>query len=136
MNQAAMMQVHVRLPTRLLFSGTALKVFAEAENGSFAMLPKHTDFVTSLLPSVLVVTDASGTELFFGLDQGVLVKSGYQVDIAVRRAVQGDDLNSLNQVIQTTFLEVDEEERVARTALSKLEAGIVRRFSDLRKPLT
>ena len=36
MNQAAMMQVHVRLPTRLLFSGTALKVFAEAENGSFA----------------------------------------------------------------------------------------------------
>ena len=39
-------------------------------------------------------------------------------------------------VKQNTFVEVDEDERVARTALSKLEAGIVRRFSDLRKPLT
>lgn len=136
MSQIEMMQVNLRLPTRLLFSCEAQKVFAEAENGAFAMLPKHTDFVTALLPSVLVITDAEGQEQYFGVDQGVLVKHGYAVDIAVRRAVQGDDLASLNDTIQATFLEVDEDERVARTALSKLEAGIVRRFSDLRKPLT
>lgn len=136
MSQIEMMQVNLRLPTRLLFSGEAQKVFAEAENGAFAMLPKHTDFVTALLPSVLVITDAEGQEQYFGVDQGVLVKHGYAVDIAVRRAVRGDDLASLNDTIQATFLEVDEDERVARTALSKLEAGIVRRFSDLRKPLT
>lgn len=136
MSQTELMQVSLRLPTRLLFSGEAQKVFAEAENGAFAMLPKHTDFVTALLPSVLILTDRQGQELFFGVDQGVLVKHGYQVDIAVRRAVQGEDLASLHDTIQTTFIEVDEDERVARTALSKLEAGIVRRFSDLRKPLT
>lgn len=135
MQAAAMMQVNLRLPTRLLFSGQAQKVFAEAENGSFALLPKHTDFVTALQPSVLLLTDKQGHELFFGIDQGLLVKHGYQVNIAVRRAVQGDDLASLNETIQSTFVEVDEDERVARTALSKLEAGIVRRFSDLRKPL-
>lgn len=136
MSQAALMQVNVRLPTRLLFSCEAEKVFAEAENGAFAMLPKHTDFVTALVPSVLVITDATGVERYFGIDQGVLVKHGYHVDIAVRRGVQGDDLASLNETIQASFVEVDEDERVARTALSKLEAGIVRRFSDLRKPLT
>lgn len=136
MKQAALMQVNLRLPSRLLFSGEAYKVVAEAENGAFAMLPKHTDFVTALLPSVLILTDRQGQELFFGVDQGVLVKQGYQVDIAVRRAVQGEGLASLHDTIQATFIEVDEDERVARTALSKLEAGIVRRFSDLRKPLT
>ncbi len=136
MSQAELMQVNVRLPTRLLFSCEAKKVYAEAENGAFAMLPNHTDFVTSLLPSVLVITDVAGKEQFFGIDQGVLVKHGHQVDIAVRRGVQGDDLDSLNETIQATFIEVDEDERVARTALSRLEAGIVRRFSDLRKPLT
>src|SRR5690554_3458912 len=136
MNPAAVMHVNLRLPTRLLFSGEAHKVFAEAENGTFAMLPQHTDFVTALVPSVLVVTDAEGQAQYFGVDQGVLVKHGYQVDIAVRRAVQGEDLASLHDTIQATFIEVDEDERVARTALSKLEAGIVRRFSDLRKPLT
>ncbi len=136
MSQAQLMQVNLRLPTRLLFSCQAKQVCADAENGAFAMLPNHTDFVTALLPSVLVVTDAEGAELFFGIDQGVLVKHGYQVDIAVRRGVQGDDLASLNDTIQATFVEVDEDERLARTALSRLEAGIVRRFSDLRKPLT
>ena len=136
MSQNQLMQVSVRLPTRLLFSCEATKVFAEAENGSFAMLPKHTDFVTALLPSVLVITDAQGEELYFGIDQGILVKHGYNIDIAVRRGVQGDDLETLNDTIQATLMEVDEDERVARTALSKLEAGIVRRFSDLRKPLT
>lgn len=136
MSQAEVMHVNLRLPTRLLYSCEAKKVFAEAENGAFAMLPNHTDFVTALLPSVLVITDAAGDEQFFGIDQGVLVKHGHQVDIAVRRGVQGDDLDSLNDTIQATFIEVDEDERVARTALSRLEAGIVRRFSDLRKPLT
>lgn len=136
MSKTALMQVNLRLPTRLLFSCEAGKVFAEAENGAFALLPKHTDFVTALLPSVLVITDAAGEEQYFGIDQGVLVKHGFEVDIAVRRGVQGDDLASLNETIQATFIEVDEDERVARTALSKLEAGIVRRFSDLRKPLT
>lgn len=136
MSRAALMQVNLRLPTRLLFSGEASKVYAEAENGAFALLPNHTDFVTALVPSVLLVTDAAGAEHYFGVDQGVLVKHGYHVDIAVRRGVQGEDLASLNDTIQATFVEVDEDERVARTALSKLEAGIVRRFSDLRKPLT
>ncbi|MDY0249536.1 MAG: ATPase [Pseudomonas sp.] len=136
MSQAQLMQVNLRLPTRLLFSCAAIKVFAEAENGAFAMLPNHTDFVTALLASVLVITDSEGEERFFGIDQGLLVKRGHQVDIAVRRGVQGDDLARLNDTIQATFIEVDEDERVARTALSKLEAGIVRGFSDLRKPLT
>ncbi len=132
MSPSQLMQVSVRLPTRLLFSCEATKVLAEAENGAFAMLPKHTDFVTALLPSVLVITDAQGEEQYFGIDQGILVKHGYNM----RRGVQGDDLDTLNDTIQATFMEVDEDERVARTALSKLEAGIVRRFSDLRKPLT
>ncbi|MXS80670.1 F-type H+-transporting ATPase subunit epsilon [Nitrosomonas eutropha] len=136
MSQAEVMHVNLHLPTRLLFGCEAKQVFAEAENGAFAMLPNHTDFVAALLPSVLVITDAEGVELFFGIDQGVLVKHGHQVDIAVRRAVQSEDLVNLNNIIQTTFIEVDENERVARTALSRLEAGIVRRFSDLRKPLT
>ena len=136
MSQAEFMQVNLRLPTQLLFSCEAKQVFAEAENGAFAMLPNHTDFVSALVPSVLVITDVDGKELFFGVDQGLLVKHGHQVDIAVRRGVQGHDLATLNDTIQATFIEVDEDERVARTALSRLEAGIVRRFSDLRKPLT
>ncbi|MEH6356316.1 MAG: ATPase [Marinobacter sp.] len=135
MSLANVMTVTLRLPTRTLFEGSAQRLFATAINGAFGMLPNHTDFVTALVPSVLILTDETGDELFFGIDEGLLVKTGHQVDIAIRRGVQGDNLDSLNDTVLASFVEVDEEERVARSALSRLEAGIVRRFGDLRKPI-
>jgi F-type H+-transporting ATPase subunit epsilon len=134
MSLANVMTVTLRLPTRTLFEGGAQRLFATAVNGAFGMLPNHTDFVTALVPSVLILTDETGEELFFGIDEGLLVKTGHKVDIAIRRGVKGDSLDTLNDTIQTAFVEVDEEERVARSALSRLEANIVRRFGDLRKP--
>ncbi|GGE65061.1 hypothetical protein GCM10011533_16810 [Streptosporangium jomthongense] len=134
MSLAESMQVTLRLPTRTLFEGRVQRLFATAQNGAFGMLPNHTDFVTAVVPSVLILTSTDGTEMFFGIDEGVLMKKGHRVDIAIRRGVQGKDLESLHETIQATFIEVDEEERVARSALSRLEAGIVRRFGDLRKP--
>lgn len=135
MSFAAAMQVTLRVPTHEIFSGAATRLFAVAENGAFGILPNHVDYVTALAPSVLILTLADGRELFFGIDEGVLVKKGHEVDIAIRRGVQGEDLDTLNDTVLASFIEVDEEERVARSALSRLEAGIVRRFGKLRKPL-
>jgi F-type H+-transporting ATPase subunit epsilon len=134
MTLASSMQVTLRLPNRTLFTGVTKRLFAVAENGAFGLLPNHIDFVTALVPSVLILTAEDGTEQFFGIDEGILAKTGHEVDIAIRRGVQGDDLDSLRETVQATFVEVDEEERVARSALSRLEAGIMRRFADLRKP--
>ena len=130
------MQVTLRLPTQTLFQGDATRVFAVAEDGAFGMLPNHVDFVAALVPSVLILTDADGVERFFGIDEGVLVKQGHAVDVAIRRGAQGEDLESLNDTVQASFVDMDEEERIARSALSRLEAGIVRRFGDLRRPRT
>ncbi|MFO8141883.1 MAG: ATPase [Marinobacter sp.] len=134
MTMAAEMQVCLRLPTRVLYQGMARKLFAVAENGAFGMLPNHIDFVTALVPSVLIVTLADGREQIFGIDEGILVKKGHEVDIAIRRGVRGEDLDSLQDSVRRNFVEVDEDERVARSALSRLEAGMVRRFADLQRP--
>lgn len=134
MSLAAEMQVTLRLPTRTLFQGPASKLFAQAANGAFGMLPNHVDFVTALVPSVLILTLVDGHERVFGIDEGILVKRGHEVDIAIRRGVQGEDLASLKETVQREFVEVEEDERVARSALSRLEAGMVRRFADLQRP--
>ena len=73
MSLADIMQVTLRLPTRTLFQGEAQRLFAVAENGAFGMLPNHTDFVTALVPSVLILTKRDGVEQFFGIDEGLLV---------------------------------------------------------------
>ncbi|MCY0150854.1 MULTISPECIES: ATPase [Hoeflea] len=134
MSMAADMQVTLRLPTRTLFDGRAIELAAVAQDGAFGMLPNHTDFVTALVPSVLTLTVPGGEELFFGIDEGLLVKKGHSVDVAIRRGVQGESLETLRETVENTFVQIDEDERVARTALSQLEANIVRRFADLRRP--
>lgn len=134
MSMAADMQVTLRLPTRTLFEGPATRLFAVAENGGFGILPNHTDFVTALVPSVLTLTTPEGDEQIFGIDEGLLVKKGHAVDVAVRRGVLGDDLDTLRDTVRNTFVEMDEDERTARSALSRLEADMVRRFAELQKP--
>jgi len=132
MNMSTDMQVTLRLPTRTLFSGTATQLFAVAQNGSFGILPNHIDFVTALVPSVLTLQTPEGEELVFGIDEGLFVKKGHVVDIAVRRGVMGDDLDTLRETVRETFVDMDEDERMARSALSRLEANMVRSFAELR----
>lgn len=129
-----LMQISLRLPARLLYQGDARHLYAVAENGAFGLLPQHTDFVASLLPSVLVVTDDTRRERFFGIDYGLLVKRDRTVEVVVRRGIEGDSLEQLSASIDSSFRAVDEEERAARTALSRLEVGIVRHLGQLQKP--
>ena len=124
--------VSIRVPVRLFHQGTAAKLVAQAENGYFGVLPAHVDFATALVPSVLVLTMPDGNERVFGIDEGVLVKHGDQVNICVRRAVQGDDMAHLRSIVHESFVEMDEHERTARAALSRLEANMVRRFAELK----
>ena len=134
MSMANDMLVTLHLPTRTLFDGRATRLTAMAENGGFGILPNHVDFVTALVPSVLTLMTPEGRERVFGLDEGLLVKKGNAVDVAVRRGVEGDDLGTLRETVRGTFVEMEEDERVARAALSRLEADMVRRFASLRKP--
>lgn len=136
MSMARDMQVTLRLPMRTLFDGRATRLGASAPNGRFGMLPNHVDFVTALVPSVLTLTTPEGSEMIFGIDEGVLVKMGHRVDVAIRRGVRGDSLDTLRETVERTILRLDEDERETRTALSGLEASLVRHFARLSRPRT
>jgi len=135
MSMAAEMTVTLRLPTRTLFEGQATRLTAVAPNGAFGLLPNHVDFVTALVPSVMTLCLVDGSEDIFGLDEGLLVKTGHSVCVIALRGAQGDDLGSLQDTVEESFVQMDEEERQARSALSRLEADMVRRFAELQRPL-
>lgn len=135
MSMAADMGVTLRLPTRTLFDGRATRLTAVAPPGAFGIWPNHVDFVTALVPSVLTLRIADGSEVIFGIDEGLLVKKGHRIAVAVLRGVLGDDLGSLQETVEASFVQMDEEERQARAALSRLEADMVRRFAELQRPV-
>lgn len=134
MSMASEMQVCLRLPSRVLFKGAATALRGEAADGGFGILPNHVDFVTALVPSVLLITQPGGQERIFGIDEGLLVKKGHKVDLAVRRGVESQKLDALRDTVSESFQVLEDEEKVARAALSRLEADMVRRFASLRKP--
>jgi F-type H+-transporting ATPase subunit epsilon len=127
------MQFKVFLPTEILLDEEARKVVARAANGWFALLPRHIDFVAALVPSVLIYVDRGGHERFLGIDEGILVKHGKDVLVSTRKAVRGDDLASLRDVVRRDIMTLDEHERAARSALARLEAGVIRRFVELQE---
>ena len=127
------MKLKVFLPTQILLEETVSKITAEAANGSFCLLPHHIDFVTSLVPGLLVFVTDAGQEHFLAVDEGVLVKCDSQVLVSTQHAVRSDDLSSLQQTVAKQFQQLDEREQLTRSALTKLEANLIRRFVALRE---
>jgi F-type H+-transporting ATPase subunit epsilon len=66
------------------------------------------------------------------VDEGVLVKTGADVLVSVRRAIVGKDLGQLRDAVEKEFLTLDEREQSVRTVTAKLETGFLRRFANFQ----
>jgi len=126
-------RLRVLLPTEVLLDREVAKVVAEAGNGSFCLLPRHIDFVAALVPGIVRYSTPEGDERFIGIDEGTLVKRGDDVLVSVLAAVHGEALEDLSSAVAQQFRERDEDERQARGALARLEAGTLRRFYELER---
>ena len=127
------MKLKVLLPNEVMVDRAVTKVIAEAENGSFCLLPRHIDFVAALVPGILSFESSSGEEVFLAVDEGILVKCGAEVLVSTRNAVRGADLETLKQTVEKQFRVLDEREKLTRSALAKFEASIMRHFKELGK---
>jgi len=70
----------------------------------------------------------AGPEVFVAVDEGVLVKCGFDVRVSVRNAVLGPALGELERLVRERFQRLDERERAMQTALAKLESEVIRSF--------
>ena len=129
----SIIQLKILLPNEVFFTGDVLQLIAEAANGQFCLLPHHVDFVAALVPGLLIYREVDEQEHFVAVDEGALVKCGYEVLISTRSAVASDDLGSLDQIVANQFTQLDEKEKLARSASARLEASLVRRFMDLER---
>jgi F-type H+-transporting ATPase subunit epsilon len=120
------MNLKILIPTKVLVNEEARKVTAEAENGSFTLQPNHIDFVAALVPGILSFESESREEVFLAIDEGILVKRGAQVLVSTRQGIRGVDLETLEQTVAEEFTRLDEREKETRSAIARLEAGLVR----------
>ena len=129
---SALIHLKVLLPFQIFAENVGVtRVVAETREGSFGLLPHRLDCVAALVPGILSYQTESGGEVFVAVDEGILVKTGIEVLISVRRAIGGTDLAQLRETVEKEFLILDERERSVRQVVAKLETGFLRRFATL-----
>ena len=107
------------------------RIVAETSEGSFGILPHRLDCVAALAPGILTYGTVAGREVFVAVDEGVLVKTGLDVLVSVRRAQSGTDLAQLRAAVDRDFLTLNEDERRVRSTLAKMESDLVRRMASI-----
>jgi F-type H+-transporting ATPase subunit epsilon len=127
------MKLKVLLPTEILIDEDVTKVVAEAENGSFCLLPRHVDFLAALVPGIFSFVTPRGVEQLLAVDEGILIKCGPEVLVSTRNAVRGLDLGTLEQTVEESFRALDQREKMARSAVAKLETNFIRRFMEFEE---
>ena len=129
----SLMHLKLLLPFQVFAENSGVaRVVAETREGSFGLLPHRLDCVAALVPGILSYQTESGPEVLVAVDEGVLVKTGLDVLISVRRAIGGTELGQLHAAVQKEFLTLDEDEQSVRIAVAKLETGFLRRFATLQ----
>lgn len=116
------MKLRIVTPLSVIVDEPAiLALRAEDPSGSFGILPRHADLITSLAISVVSWTRPDGTRHHCAVRGGLLrVAGGAEVAIATREAVAGDDLATLDQTVLARFradLEAERSEHVETTRL-------------------
>ena len=128
------MKLTVLLPFKILVEETpVLSIVVETRDGSFGLLPNRLDCVAALVPGILVYHTENGDENLLAVDEGILVKTGSDISVSVRRALASNDINQLHQQVEQEYQTLNEEQQTMHSIMAKLESGFLHRFARFEK---
>jgi F-type H+-transporting ATPase subunit epsilon len=132
--ESMLMNLKILLPYQVFADLKGIKcIVAESLQGSFGLLPHRLDCTAALAPGILIYETKTGKEVFIAIDEGILVKTGQEVLVSVRNAIEGTELGRLHKAVEQEFKNIDEREKSVRSVMAKLELGLIRRFEEFRR---
>lgn len=125
------LNLEILIPYRVFAKKTSVsRMVVETTMGSMGLLPHRMDCVAALVPGILVFEDDLDGEVFVAVDQGSLIKIGFDIKISVRNAIGGLSLADLRGQVETQFLNLDEDQLLSRASIEKMESGFIRRLAE------
>ncbi len=124
------MDLKILLPFQVFAEKAGVsRIVAETLGGSFGVLPHRLDCVAALTPGILTYETPADGEVFVAVDEGIIVKTGSDVLVSVRRALGGNDLGQLRGAVEREFLTLNAQEQSVRSAVAKMEGELIRRMA-------
>lgn len=128
MNQT-LMHLKILLPYKIFAEKTDIsRIVVDAREGSFGLLPHRLDCVAPLEPGILIFESEREGETYVAIDEGILVKAGFDVLVSVRNAISVTDLSQLHQTVKKEILNLNVQEQTVRSVMAKMESGLIRRL--------
>jgi len=128
------MHLKILLPFRIFVeTKNVIYISMETSEGSYGLLPQRLDCVAALVPGIFTYKTETGGTQYLAVDEGVMVKAGPQVLVSVRNAIGGVDLGKLHESVEKEFMNLNESEKITRTAMAKLESGFMYSLKKFRK---
>jgi F-type H+-transporting ATPase subunit epsilon len=109
------------------------RIVVMTQTGSFGLLPHRMDCVAVLPPGLFAYSTAATGAVHLAVDAGMLIKTGADVVLCVRRAIAGADLGRLRQAVQQELKQLGEKESANLKTLAHLETGLIREFVKLQR---
>jgi F-type H+-transporting ATPase subunit epsilon len=68
--------------------------------------------------------------VYVAVDEGVLVKTGFDMFVSVRNAIGGTDLGQLHEAVKREFLNLNDVEQNVRSVMAQMESDFIRRLAE------
>jgi len=131
---SSLMRLKILLPFQIFAEVAGVsRIVAEAQEGSFGLLPRRLDCVAALKPGGLIYETQEDGEVCVAVDEGALVKTGLAVSVSVRNAIAGSDLGQLREAVEREFLDLSDGEKNVRSVMAKMESGFIRRLAEFHR---
>lgn len=121
--------LEILVPDEVLLNTRVTAVQAADPTGRFGLRPGHERFVTVLAPSLLIYTDAAGTERYAAVDGGVLLLEGDRISVVTREAVLADSLEAIAAKAGEILDSRRRQERLARAEFDELQTALMKHLA-------
>lgn len=126
------MILRVTTPNKRIIKRDIEEIVAEGLEGSFGILPKHQDYLSRIVPSILTYKQ-EGIEKYIATDEGILVKKDSSVYLCTKEAFEKEDLGQMKKEMEESLLTQEEKEKKSRQEMLQMELNFIKRFYSLKK---
>ena len=129
------LNLRVYTPEKLFLEKEIVKITLNGKEGSFSILPKHVDYISSFNDCIMCYTDIFKRVNFLATNQGIITKVGRNVEISTFHVVVGNSLaelkDNINELSQKSE-ELTNKDVESSKDLRKIELSILKKIMEYR----
>lgn len=128
------MNLKILLPYKVFLNENKVsKVVLETAKGSYGILPQRLDCVAALVPGIFTYETSRSKLQYLAIDEGIMIKTGYNIIISAHNAIGGADLGNLHDLVLKEFKELRDSEKKFRQSMAKIESNFILRLKNFQK---